>query len=119
MNNEEYEMFFNLIAVLEKEKRINKKFYNSPDTKFIKKNEFVLSNDVKKGLILFEYKRYFLLDIYISDSNNILNGLLNLKIESKEDAEIEYNNYIEYVEKTSVLQIMKNKIEKNNQPLIK
>ena len=65
MNTLEMEMFADVLKTMEKHQKKHPAFYNNNNIKFIHKDEFSISNNASKGIILLEHEDNFIIDIYI------------------------------------------------------
>ena len=88
MNEKEIKLFYETLDILNKVKLNHLKSFNNTKSKFLLKDE-----------------RY----IYIDDGiDNILNGLLNHEFTSLEEAKIEYNNSLKYLDDNDLITILSN-----------
>lgn len=118
MNDKEIKIFYEVLDVLNMKKLEHPREYNNVNTKFIFKEERHVTNNVVKGIIMFELNNEYIVDIYIDNGmDNILNGLLNLKFNNFEHAKEEYDNLLKYLDYTDILTILtdaKQKLLLNN-----
>lgn len=109
MNDNEIKIFYEVLDVLNQKKSKHPKFFNNPKTKFLLKDERYISNDVTKGVIMFELNNEYIVDIFVDDGvNNLVNGLLNQKFNTFEDAKTEYDNSLKYLDINDLTTILLN-----------
>lgn len=109
MNDKETQIFYEVLDVLNQKKSKHPNFFNNPKTKYLCKEERFVSNNISKGIIMFEIDNQYVVDIYIDNGvNDIVNGLLNLKFNTIEEAELEYNKLISYLDSTDISTILLN-----------
>ena len=109
MNDNEIKIFYEVLDVLNQKKSKHPKFFNNPKTKLLFKDERYISNDVTKGVIMFELNNEYIVDIFVDDGvNNLVNGLLNQKFNTFEDAKIEYDNSLKYLDISDLTTILLN-----------
>lgn len=109
MNDNEMKIFYEVLDVLNRIKYKNSKIFNNPKTKFLFKDERYILNNVTKGVIMFELDNQYIVDIFVDDGvDNIVNGLLNQKFNTFEDAKIEYDNSLKYLDCNDLTTILLN-----------
>lgn len=109
MNDNEIKIFYEVLDVLNQKKAKNPKQFNNSKTKFLFKDERFVSNNVVKGIIMFELNNEYIVDIYVDNGiDNIVNGLLNLKFNSFEDAQTEYSKSLKYLDYSDLTTILLN-----------
>lgn len=101
MDDKEIKIFYEVLDVLNQKK--------SKHPKFLFKYERYISNNVTKGVIMFELDNEYIVDIYVDNGiDNIVNGLLNQKFNTFEDAKNEYNNSLKYLNYSDLTTILLN-----------
>lgn len=109
MNDKEIKIFYEVLDVLNKKKVEHPKEFNNFNTKFLCKDERYVTNNVTKGVIMFELDNQYIVDIYIDNGiDDIVNGLLNLKFDNLEQAKEEYNNSLKYLDINDITTILTN-----------
>ena len=109
MNDKESKIFYEVLDVLNKKKIEHPKLFNNTKIKFLLKDERFISNNVVKGIIMFELDNQYIVDIYIDNGvDNIVNGLLNLRFDDFELAKKQYNESLEYLDYTDITTILVN-----------
>ncbi len=109
MNDNEIKIFYEVLDVLNQKKSKYPKLFNNTKTKFIFKDERYISNNVTKGVIMFELDNEYIVDIFVDDGiDNIVNGLLNQKFNTFEDAKTEYDNSLKYLDYNDLTTILLN-----------
>ena len=109
MNDNEIKIFYEVLDVLNQKKAKYPKLFNNSKTKFLTKDERFVSNNVVKGIIMFELNNKYIVDIYVDNGiDNIVNGLLNQKFDSIEDAQTEYNKSLKYLDYSDLTTILMN-----------
>ena len=109
MNDKESKIFYEVLDVLNKKKIEHPKLFNNTKIKFLFKDEKFISNNVVKGIIMFELDNQYIVDIYIENGvDNIVNGLLNLRFDDFELAKKQYNESLEYLDYTDITTILVN-----------
>ena len=109
MNDKEIKLFYETLDILNKVKLNHPKSFNNTKSKFLLKDERYITNNVIKGIIMFELNKKYIVDIYIDDGiDNILNGLLNHEFNSFEEAKTEYNNSLKYLDNNDLITILSN-----------
>ncbi len=109
MNIEELTIFNSIIKKLNDKKNKNAIFYNNDNTKYLLKDEFNVSNNVVKGIIMFDIDEKYIVDIYVYNGiDNIVNGLLDLTFDSYDDAVNKYNELIYYIQESDLITILTN-----------
>ncbi|MGM9878467.1 MAG: hypothetical protein ACI31R_00330 [Bacilli bacterium] len=107
MSIEEQTMFNNIIKILNSKKKKDPMFYNNNNTKYLMKNEFNISNNVVKGIIMLNINEKYIIDIYLDNgTENIVNGLLDFVFDSYDDAVNKYNELISYLKENSLITIL-------------
>ncbi len=109
MNDNEIKIFYEVLDVLNQKKSKHPKFFNNPKTKFLLKDERYISNNVTKGIIMFELNNEYIVDIYVDDGiDNIINGLLNQKFSTFEDTKVGYDKSLKYLDISDLTTILLN-----------
>lgn len=109
MNDNEFKIFYEVLDILNQKKSKHSKLFNNTKIKYLFKDERYISNNVTKGIIMFELDNQFIVDILVDDGiNNIVNGLLNQKFNTFEDAKIEYDNSLKYLDCNDLTTILLN-----------
>ena len=109
MNDKESKIFYEVLDILNKKKIEHPKLFNNTKIKFLFKDERFISNNVVKGIIMFEIDNQYIVDIYIDNGvDNIVNGLLNLRFDDFELAKKQYNESLEYLDYTDITTILVN-----------
>lgn len=75
MDDKEIKIFCEVLDILNQKKSRHPKDFNNSKMKYLLKDERYISNNVTKGVIMFELNNQYIFDIYIDDGiDNILNG---------------------------------------------
>lgn len=107
MNDKEIKIFYEVLDVLNQKKSKNPKLFNNTKTKFLFKDERHISNNVIKGIIMFQIDNQYIVDIYVDNGiDNIVNGLLNQKFNTFEDAKNEYDSSLKYLDCSDLTTIL-------------
>lgn len=109
MNDKEIKIFYEVLDILNKKKTKHPQQFNNINTKFLFKDERYVTNNVIKGIIMFELDNKYIVDIYIDNGvDDIVNGLLNLKFDDFERAKEEYKNSLNYLDYNDITTILIN-----------
>lgn len=109
MNDEEIKLYYDILDKMKKHKAKFPYLYNSNDCEFISKEEFYVTNNIFKGIILYKKNDKYLLDIYVGNgTDSIIMGLFSKLFDNFDSAKKIFDDNISYIKDNSIETILKN-----------
>jgi hypothetical protein len=109
MTNDERKLYYKVLDKMKKHKDKYPLLYNNDKYKFKKKFESNISNNARKGVILFELGNKYYTSIFVdSGYDDIITNLYGVVTSTKEEIDNEFNKLVEYVKNNNITIILQN-----------
>ncbi|MFV0250133.1 MAG: hypothetical protein ACK5HP_03775 [Bacilli bacterium] len=107
MNEEQISLYNEVLELMKIHKDKYPYVYNSSDTEFLEKEDFYISNNAYKGILLLKRKNKYIVDVVVSNGlDTIICGLLKKVFDSFEESKQFYNEKKDYIKKADISTVL-------------